>query len=227
MAKATKSLKAQNLPLLIAVLVADAIAIAVVAGVIDSDWFSAANAKRAGSAAILPVVVLLLVNLLPVLWRDRLGHLRWTEPLPGHRAFTEYGPDDSRVDMQALNKARGPLPTSPKEQNALWYKLYKEVGGEPSVVQSHQRYLLFRDLAAMSLLLLIASPLLAIAFDWRVVGLAALCFAVQTLLCALTSRETGIRFVTNVLVLHSSADAKPAKKPAAKKAPAKAAGEGA
>lgn len=216
MASAPKSLKSQNLPLLVAALVADAVAVALLAGIVDSDWLSAANFKRASSSLIVPVLVLLLVNLMPASWRDRLGHLRWTNPLPGNRAFTEYGPEDDRVDMGALEKVRGPLPTSAKEQNALWYKLYKEVGNEVSVVESQKRYLLFRDLAAMSLALMVASPILAIAFDWRIVMWAASLFVAQTVLCAITSRNTGIRFVNNVLVLHSSKDTPKAKSPAVK-----------
>lgn len=220
MPSAPKSIKSQILPLLVAVLVADVLIVATVAGLIDSTWFSMANAKRAGSAAILPVLVLLLVNVIPAAWRDRLGHLRWTSPLPGNRAFTEYGPQDDRIDMAALERTHGPLPTMAKEQNALWYKLYKEVGGEFSVVESQKRYLLFRDLATMSFMLFLASPSLAIAFDWHVVSWAALTFVLQTLLCAVTSRNTGIRFVANVLVLHSAKDAP---KPKSRKTSAKAA----
>jgi hypothetical protein len=65
---------------------------------------------------------------------------------------------------------------------------------------------LFRDLAAMSFILLVATPSLAITFDWQVVGWIALMFMLQTVLCAVTSRNTGIRFVANVLVLHSAKD---------------------
>jgi hypothetical protein len=214
-ASPSKSLKSQNLPLLVAAFVADAIVVAVLAGIIEAEWLSAANFKRASSSLIVPV--LLLSNVMPAHWRDRLAHLRWTNPLPGNRAFSQYGPGDDRVDMVALEKLRGPLPAATRDQNALWYKLYKEVGNEVSVVESQKRYLLFRDLAAMSLALLVASPALAFAFDWRVVAWAALLFLAQTMLCAVTSRNTGIRFVTNVLVLHSSKDA-PKKKATPKKA---------
>lgn len=214
-----KSIKSQILPLLVAVLVADALFVAIVAGLVDSDWLSMSNAKRAGSAAILPVLALLLVNAIPAAWRDRIGHLRWTSPLPGNRAFTEYGPQDDRINMAALERMHGPLPSIGKEQNTLWFKLYKDVGSEVSVIESQKRYLLFRDLATMSLMLFLASPSLATVFDWQVVGWAALTFVLQTALCAVTSRNTGIRFVANVLVLHSAKDAP---KPKARKTAAKA-----
>lgn len=219
MPKAAKSLKTQNLTYLIGALIADAALVAFVAGVIDADWFSAANFKRAASASIIPVLALLLTNVIPVNLRDSLAHLRWSEALPGHRAFTEYGPGDSRVDMAAVEKNLGKLPTDPKEQDRTWYKLYKQVRDEPSVLQSHQRYLLFRDLTAMSTVMLIASPALALAFDWRVVGWAALLLLVQAVLCAIASRNCGIRFITNVLVLHGAeAVAKPKAAPKTKKA---------
>lgn len=206
MPSAPRSIKSQILPMLVAALVADVLIIATVAGVIGADSVSVVNAKPFGFAAILPVLVLLLVNVVPAAWRDRLGHLRWKSPLPGNRVFTEYGPHDDRIDMDVLVRTHGPLPTVPNEQNALWYKLYKEVRDEVSIVESQRRYLLFRDLATMSLMLLLACPSLAIAFDWQVVGWSTLIFVLQTTLCAFASRNTGIRFVVNVLVLHSTKD---------------------
>lgn len=200
--------------MLVGALLADAAVIGLIAGVIDADWFSTTNFKRASSATILPVVALLLANLFPQEWRDRLAHMRWTYALPGHRAFTKHGPADTRIDMAAIEKKCGPLPTEPSEQNRAWYELYKEVGSEASVTQSHGRYLLFRDLAAMSFVLFTFSPTLAFAFDWHLAKSAALLFAAQTMLCVFTSRNSGIRFVTNVLSLHSApSNLKPKAKP--------------
>lgn len=203
MAKTKKSLKEQILPFLVGVFAADFFVISIVAGVADVVWFSAANAKRAGAIAIFPVLVLLLVNIIPASWRDCLGHMRWLNPLPGSRAFSVYGPADSRINMVALEQTYGALPTIAKEQNAFWYKLYKKVENETSVIESQRRYLLFRDLTVMSLTLLLVSPVLAIFLDWRQVGWCALILAFQALLCAVSSRNSGIRFITNVLVLHS------------------------
>lgn len=213
MANKKKSLKAQNLPMIVCVLIADVVVVALVASLIDVDEMSVRDLKRLGSVAIFSVLALLLVNMAPAGWRDCLGNLRLTQPLPGNRAFTEYGFQDDRIDMVALERTRGPLPSIASEQNAFWYKLYKEVGDEVSVTESHKRYLLFRDLATMSLVLLIGSPLIAIGFDWSIACKSAILFAVQTVLFAITSRNTAIRFVTNVMVLHSAMTvSKPKKK---------------
>jgi hypothetical protein len=42
-------------------------------------------------------------------------------------------------------RTRGPLPTDPRQQNALWYILYKSVGDDPSVSQLHREFLSARD----------------------------------------------------------------------------------
>jgi len=79
------------------------------------------------------------------------------------------------------------------------------VESEVTVAQAHRHYLLFRDLAAMSLLL---APLATLALylsgaaspsTW--IALAILC--TQYAATALAARNNGIRFVTNVLTLHS------------------------
>ncbi|AIP34800.1 hypothetical protein DR64_7767 [Paraburkholderia xenovorans LB400] len=80
--------------------------------------------------------------------------------LPGHEAFTRFGPADPRVDMTTLRKNVGALPVEPAEQNAFWYKLYRRVESEVPVVDARKMYLLWRDAAALSLPLVIALPLL-------------------------------------------------------------------
>ncbi|CAL8479587.1 protein of unknown function (plasmid) [Caballeronia sp. S22] len=46
------------------------------------------------------------------------------------------------------------------EQNAFWYKLYRRVEAETSVVDAHKMFQLWRDASALSLPLVIAVPLL-------------------------------------------------------------------
>jgi len=73
--------------------------------------------------------------------KARIVFLRWRDPLPGSEAFTKHALSDPRIDMAALKATLGPLPVAPREQNALWYKLYKTVGSEPAVSQVHRAFL--------------------------------------------------------------------------------------
>src|SRR5579872_1673202 len=53
--------------------------------------------------------------------KARIVFMRWRDPLPGSEAFTKYARMDPRVDVQALERLIGQLPTTPAEQNATWY----------------------------------------------------------------------------------------------------------
>ena len=162
-------------------------------------------AGRMSLTAIIPVAVLLLSSLLPPGLKATLVYFRVTQALPGHRAFSVHAPNDARIDMKALQKNVGAFPTVPSEQNSLWYKLYKKVVSDGAVIDAHRGYLLFRDMAAMSFLLLLAVPislgLLGVVTTsiWVVAGV----LLAQYILTALAAMQSGTRFVKNVLAIHS------------------------
>jgi hypothetical protein len=202
-----KSLKALNLPWLCALVAFDGVMLycLVFPDALTSDFFAQFGAARAFLSAALPVLVLLIASVLSQNIKASLVFWKFKEALPGHEAFTRHGPADSRVDMAALSKNVGSLPKIPKEQNAFWYRLYRKVDAESGVVDAHKNYLLFRDMAAISLLLAAAVPIVLGVIGagrvpvWAAVGL----FAVQYLLAALAARNSGFRFVGSVLAEHS------------------------
>lgn len=155
---------------------------------------------------MMPVIVLLLVNVLPHDVKSMLVYWKPLGILPGFEAFTLHGPRDSRIDMVALKKNVGALPTEPTEQNTKWYKLYRLVPNEPEVFEAHKLFLMYRDMAVLSLPLVAVVPL-----SLNVAGAPALTlalavglFATQYMLTALSARWSGIRFVCNVLAIHSA-----------------------
>jgi hypothetical protein len=207
------SLKAANMKWLVMLAVLD---VAVVLLFVAPELVSASTTAilRAGSTAVLPVVVLLLSGLLSHDAKARLVYWRIANPLPGSQAFTKHAAADARIDMKALAKNVGSLPTDPGEQNAKWYKMYRQVGDDATVVQAHKLYLMYRDMAAMSLLLMPLVPAalwlagVPPASRWITGGL----FAAQYIVCAICARHSGTRFVCNVLAAHSvtKVKAKPA-----------------
>jgi hypothetical protein len=165
---------------------------------------------RAGAAAVLPVVVLLLTGLLSHKVKARLVYWKTANPLPGSAAFTKHAPADARIDMKALAKNVGVLPADPGEQNVKWYKLYRMVSDDPAVAHAHKLHLMYRDMAAMSLLLMPLVPAALWYFGappssrWIAGGL----FALQYVVCAIGARHSGTRFVCNVLAFHSTTKVK-------------------
>ena len=201
-----KSLKDQNRWLIRSYVLLLAAAVAI--GVVGFDELRAfgqdlVTGSLASIAPALVVYVLaslaafLLLGLLPSLWRDRLAHLRWKNPLPGARAFTEIGVRDPRVDLSRLEQRFGSLPTTLEIQNQLWYRIYREHQDELSVLDAHRSYLLSRDLTVATWVML---PICVRALShWSSVGWNVLSYAgflaLFAVVLGLCTRTYGTRFI--------------------------------
>lgn len=205
MTSSSSTLKATNLKWMVMLVLLDvAMLLMFVAPELVSE--SRAAILRAAIVPALPILVLLLSALLSHEAKARLVYWKIKNPLPGSQAFTKHAPRDARIDMMALKKNIGQLPTEPREQNARWYTLYRAARVDPAVVDAHRVYLLFRDIAAISVLLLPTASA-ALWFAGSSVGgvlIAVAFFAVQYLLSAAAARNSGIRFICNVLAIHSA-----------------------
>lgn len=204
----SKFLKSANFGWLCTVVLFDLVAICIVVmpGVIDVATASKIALARVICSALLPVVPLMLANSLPQILKARLVFWRWRYPNPGSRAFTVHIHKDDRINIEKLRKHVGSFPDEPKEQNALWYALYQKVKNEVGVLEAHKTFLLHRDIASISLLLLVFAMALmsALGFPSSQIGWIAIIFGVQYLLAALSARSSGERFVCTVLALHSA-----------------------
>jgi hypothetical protein len=203
-----RSLKSLNMKWLVLLAAADVLFVLlfVAPDLLNGVTLTQIGIARALTATVMPVVVLLIVNVLPHDIKSMLVYWKPLGVLPGCEAFTKYGPRDPRIDMAALKKNVGALPTDSTEQNSKWYKLYKQVPNEPEVQEAHKLFLMYRDMAVLSLPLVALVPLSlnAAGFSNSTCALAAGLFVVQYLLTALSARWSGIRFVCNVLAIHSA-----------------------
>lgn len=160
---------------------------------------------RASAAVVLPVCILLATGMLSAEAKAVLIFWKISNPNPGSEAFTKHAHRDSRIDLVALKRNVGAFPSDPRSQNAKWYKLYQLVAGEPSVVEAHKFFLVYREMAVISLcLLLFAPPALRYAgASWLSISAAGAIFLAQFLLTVVNARHSGVRFVQNVLALHA------------------------
>jgi hypothetical protein len=204
----SKTLKGRNLAWLVATLVLDVLVLLVIAfhTALDDLTPTKLAVTRAGLTALLPIPVLILSSLLSSDHKAILVFWRLKYPLPGARAFSVHALVDHRIDLVKLKKNVGEFPTSERDQNSKWYGLYRQVASDLSVVDSHKNYLLFRDIAAMSLLLVPILPLVLYfsGNDSTSMQVSAAWFLGQYLVTAFAARTTGIRFVQNVLAVHST-----------------------
>jgi hypothetical protein len=202
-----KSLKAQYQKWLWALVVADLVGILflVFPGVPSANELTKGVLWRLLTTTVIPVVVLLLVNVLPHKVKCMLVYWKPYGWLPGCEAFTKYGPKDPRVDMTRLAANVGQLPTDPGKQNSRWYQLYKATADEVEVAEAHKLFLLYRDMATITVFLIPLVPLTLYhayappASQWISAG----ALLIQYLVTALSARHSGVRFVTNVVAVHS------------------------
>lgn len=203
-----RSLKSLNMKWLVMLAVTDVLAVLffVAPEIIKGASLTQVGIGRVLTTTVMPVVVLLIVNVLPHNVKSMFVYWKPFGVLPGTEAFTKYGSADPRIDMTALKKNVGALPADPREQNSKWYKLYKQVATEPEVAEAQKLFLMYRDMAVMSLELVVLLPvvLLVVGAESPVPWLAAGLFFLQYLVAAFSARWSGIRFVCNVLAIHSS-----------------------
>jgi hypothetical protein len=138
--------------------------------------------------------------------KAQIVFLRWSDPLPGSRAFSKLVKTDSRIDVKKLKAKVGTFPTAPKRQNALWYSLYKSIEDDPAVSTAHKNYLLTRDYAIFAALSVpILGCLAFVQFPTSTMALSYTGFLiVQFVLVVRAARTHGSRFVTTVLARKSA-----------------------
>ena len=90
--------------------------------------------------------------------KARIVYWRWSNPLPGNFAFSRYAERDARIDTAALRRAVGDWPSDPRQQNAVWYRLYKRFEHEPAVIDVHRHFLFACGHAAIGSLMFAANP---------------------------------------------------------------------
>ena len=159
-----------------------------------------------------PLFVSILTGIINAQLNDinkaRLVFWRYRNPLPGCRAFSKYMSSDPRIDRDGLKNHQDPLPVQPDEQNALWFRWYRECQAEAGVEQVHRAYLFTRDYAAISFLLVFGLGALAL---WQIRNLSVLCayglvLLAQYFMVRRAAYNHGTRFVTTVLAYKASRD---------------------
>lgn len=146
-----------------------------------------------------------LSNILTPNSKATLVYWRINNPLPGSYAFTKLVFTDSRINADTLKSKLGKFPNEPKEQNSVWYKLYKEFSTVITVESSHKKFLLGRELTSMSFLIMCVFTIIVLYF--KTVSITTLLYFMylffQYIVMMIVTRNLGNRFVCNVLAEYS------------------------
>ena len=152
------------------------------------------------------LLVFVLDGILPASVKDTIVFWKTSNPLPGTRAFSELMEKDARIDVSVLRSRYGELPREPRDQNILWYRIYKALEDRPSVLNTHHDFLLARDLTILSAIFaaLLPAPFLFVSGNVSLYGGYFLALATQYLILRIVGVVNGERFVTTVLAEESA-----------------------
>lgn len=156
---------------------------------------------------IVPLLLFVLNGIVSSDIKAVLSFWRIKNPLPACRAFSFYADKDDRIDKIFLTSKFGQLPSLPKEQNSLWYKIYKKHQENPVVKKSHKDFLLARDIASVAFLFFIVGGvsilfLTAEAVKWIYI----IYLFIQFIVFAIVAQNHGKRFVCNALAIETSTE---------------------
>jgi hypothetical protein len=205
----SKTLKEQNAKLIwtffsFNVLLFYALAITPIINFEKFDWQEFV-AGRGIWLLIIPLVLFIINGLISSYQKAVITFWQIKNPLPACKAFSVYAKKDDRVDFNKLKSIYSPLPETAKEQNSLWYKIYKSFQDDPMVKKSHKDFLLGRDLTSIALLFLVVGGIAGIILINGSTKWWYLAFAlVQYFILAVVAQNHGKRFVCNVLALETS-----------------------
>lgn len=164
--------------------------------------FADLSAKDGLFLALTPVISLIANGLFPPAVKDVLVFWRIKNVLPGHRAFSVHANADRRLNVERLRKRVAPWPTSPKDENQTWYRLYRSVDDAVRVAPVNRSFLVASGLASIAATFLVAGvPItwfLSHSTQWTLTYSAVA--VVQYVILAFVARNYGIQLVRNVLV---------------------------
>ena len=156
---------------------------------------------------IVPLILFVLNGVVNSDVKAILSFWRFKNPLPACRAFSYYTDKDDRIDKNYLKSKFGQLPTLPKEQNSLWYKIYKKHQENPVVKKSHKDFLLARDIASVAFLFFLVGGISILFLTSEPIKWIYIVYLlIQYIIFAVVAQNHGKRFVCNALAIETSND---------------------
>lgn len=156
---------------------------------------------------IVPLLLFVLNGIVSSDIKAVLSFWRFKNPLPACRAFSFYADKDDRIDKNFLTSKFGQLPSLPKEQNSLWYKIYKKHQENPVVKKSHKDFLLARDITSVAFLFFIVGGISILFLTAEAVKWIYIIYLfIQFLIFAIVAQNHGKRFVCNALAIETSTE---------------------
>lgn len=161
--------------------------------------------KNSASVAVVGIAAMLAQDLVPKPVKEALVFWRAKNRLPGHKAFTPKFMRDPRIDIENIPNLENLSVASGNVQQREFYRLYKSVADVRSVAHYSQRYIAWRDLSALLMILgFVSVPVLYSVNSERglIAGITLAATALLSFLfTSFAARNTANELVIQVLLL--------------------------
>lgn len=146
-------------------------------------------------------------DIVPKPIKEFLVFWRRTDRMPGHRAFSSKTLSHPQIQSQNISNIAALAKLAPTQQQNAFYQMYDRLSKEDSIQHLSQRYIAWRDLAAlMALLAIVSLPVLS-TFSMKGASAVGLILAgtsgLACMACAFAARNVANGLVIQVLSLTS------------------------
>ena len=121
--------------------------------------------EKSASFAFMGIAAMLVQDLIPKSIKECLVFWRFHERMPGYRAFSSKSLSNPQIDAKHIPNIADLSNASADIQQREFYKLYKSVADVRAVAHFSQRYIAWRDLSALLVILGIVSIPVLLTFD--------------------------------------------------------------
>lgn len=169
----------------------------------------------------LAVAVTAIINgLVGTETKARIVYLKWDNPSPETRVFSELIQNDKRIDKKGMEmEIRGVSKLSAEEQNALWFENYIFVQNNPLVVSSERNYVYYRDYASTLVILLVTAICASLYFSEKsnLIVIYIILLLIQIILVKPVAARSGNEFATTVIAVSFTQEFRKQKRPIKKR----------
>ena len=166
------------------------------------DYFEQLSIKDGVFFSVLTLIIIVFGGIFSNKIKEIIVFWKLENRLPGYRAFSKYVQEDSRIDINNIQIKFGEIPNLPDEQNRYWYKIFKSID-DKSINKTHKDFLLCRELAVMTLLMMFLAALI-FWFHGVAPALFYFCFLLfEYLIIRFCAKNSAERLVVNSLALGS------------------------
>ena len=169
------------------------------------DWEISMDSLRYFIFGPLAVAATAIINgLIGPETKAKIVFLRWKNPSPETRVFSDLIANDGRIDIRRIDlEIKGASSFSAEKQNVAWFDYYLHSQTNPLVVSCERNYVYYRDYTCMLIILVLTASIAGFYFcdHLDLILICILILTAQYVFVAPVAARSGNEFATTVIAV--------------------------